>query len=178
MIIPGFLIAICTFPGVIVHEAAHLFFCKIRGVGVMEVCFFQLKNPSGYVIHEKTEDFTSTFLISVGPFLINSLLTLVFCFPASIPINAFHQSDPISYFLMWVGLSIGMNAFPSNADARNIWDHAKSAARERNLLAIASFPLVVVIFVANLLRIVWADLLYGVALGVWLPQSLLHLLSR
>ena len=28
--IPGILIALATFPGVIVHEAAHMLFCKLR----------------------------------------------------------------------------------------------------------------------------------------------------
>ena len=40
IIIPGWLIGLVTFPGVIVHEAAHLFFCKLRRVAVFDVCFF------------------------------------------------------------------------------------------------------------------------------------------
>jgi hypothetical protein len=37
MIVPGFLIALVTFPGVIVREAAHMFFCKMRRVAVFEM---------------------------------------------------------------------------------------------------------------------------------------------
>ena len=51
--IPGFLIAIVTFPGVIVHEAAHLFFCRWFKLEVYDVCFFRVGNPSGYVITRK-----------------------------------------------------------------------------------------------------------------------------
>lgn len=43
MIIPGFLISIATFPGVIVHEAAHQLFCRLTKVAVLDVCYFRLK---------------------------------------------------------------------------------------------------------------------------------------
>ena len=119
--IPGILIALATFPGVIAHEAAHLLFCRIRKVAVFEVCYFRLGNPAGYVVHEPTDDFTTSFLIAVGPFIINSLLCVVFCFPAVLPVRVFGLSDPVSYFWIWLGVSIGMHAFPSTQDGRGLW---------------------------------------------------------
>lgn len=173
MIIPGFLVAIATFPGVIVHEAAHMLFCRLRGVAVLDVCFFRLGNPAGYVVHEEIDDFTSSFLIALGPFLVNSVLCVVICLPAFLPMQVFGIQSPLSMFLMWLGLSIGMHAFPSNQDAMNLWQHAKRASKSLNPLALASFPLVVLVFVGNLLSIVWADLFYGLALGIGLPSLLL-----
>ena len=67
--IPGFVIAIVTFPGVIVHEAGHLFFCKLFELQVYAVCFFRVGNPAGYVVHERTgkltiaERLSQTFLL-------------------------------------------------------------------------------------------------------------------
>ncbi len=168
--IPGFVISALTFPGVIVHEAAHMLFCKIRKVPVLDVCFFQFGNPAGYVVHGEVKNFTSMFLVAVGPFIINSILCVVICFPAYFPMQVFDVTPPLSMFLMWVGLSIGMHAFPSNQDARNLMDHASEAARKGNILAIVSFPLVGLIFVANLLTFFWFDLIYGVALGIGLPM--------
>ena len=52
MIIPGFVISIATFPGVIVHEFAHQLFCRLAKVAIFEVCYFRIGNPSGYVTHE------------------------------------------------------------------------------------------------------------------------------
>ena len=46
--IPGLLIALATFPGVIVHEAAHMLFCRLRGVAIFKVCFFRVGNPAGH----------------------------------------------------------------------------------------------------------------------------------
>ena len=172
MFIPGILISIFTFPGVIVHEFAHLFFCKLRKVAVFKVCYFQFANPVGYVIHENTSNFYTTFLISMGPFFVNTLLCLLICLPAYIPINFFNISHPLSYFLMWLGVSIGMHAIPSNQDARNLYEQAKEKIKEKNILALISFPIIGLIYVFNVLRFFWADLAYGVAIGVGLPALL------
>jgi hypothetical protein len=170
IIIPGFIIGLLTFPGVIVHEAAHMFFCKLRRVAVLDMCFFRIGNPAGYIVHEEIGDFNSAFLVCVGPLFINSLLCVAICFPAFMPLRVFHVEHPLSYFLLWLGVSIGMHAFPSTHDARNLFQHAKKGARSLNPLAILSFPLVAAIMLANVLRIFWLDCFYGIALGVGLPD--------
>jgi len=170
--IPGFLISIATFPGVIVHEAAHMLFCRLGGLAVLDVCFFRVGNPAGYVIHEETENFTTAFLVSVGPLIVNSILCVVFCFPAFVPVRVFGRPDPISYVLLWLGISIGMHAFPSTHDAKNVWRLARRQVRTLNPLVLLSFPLVVAIYAANILSVVWFDYLYGFALGILLPQYL------
>jgi hypothetical protein len=173
IIIPGWLIALVTFPGVIVHEAAHMLFCKLRGLAVLDVCFFRMGNPCGYVIHEQSENFTSIFFVAVGPFIVNSILCFLFCFPAFVPVKIFEQADLISYFLIWLGMSIGMHAFPSTGDAQVLMSGAKRAVGQMNLLAIISYPLVGLIYVVNLLRFFWADYFYGFALGFLLPELIL-----
>jgi hypothetical protein len=105
--IPAQLISIATFPGIIVHEAAHLLFCRLRKVAVLDACYFQFGNPAGYVIHENTGNFYTTFLVSMGPFLLNTLLCLIICLPAYMPIKYFNLDEPFSYFLIWLGVSIG-----------------------------------------------------------------------
>lgn len=178
--IPGWIVAMLTFPGVIVHEVGHMLFCKLRGVAVLDMCFLRTDvqalqggSPVGYIIHEHPKDFTTTFLISVGPFILNSLLCILICLPALIPVEFFDVKNPISYVVLWLGISIGMHAFPSTQDAKELWKHAKVAARGGNVLAMISFPLVGLIHVVNLLSVVWADYLYGLAIGLWLPAKLL-----
>jgi hypothetical protein len=170
--IPGQLIAIVTFPGVIVHEFAHMLFCKIRGVVVFDACYFRVGNPAGYVIHENTENFLTTFLISMGPFVVNTALCLLICLPAYMPIKFFNLEHGLSYFLIWLGVSIGMHAIPSNTDANNVFQQAKQNIKTGNPLAIVSFPLVGVIYIFNVLRFFWADLLYGVGIGIGIPSLL------
>lgn len=169
MFIPGEFISIITFPGVIVHEFAHMLFCRLRKVAVLDACYFRVGNPSGYVVHESTSNFTTTFLVAMGPFFVNTILCLLICLPAYIPIRVFQLDQPLSYFLMWLGVSIGMHAVPSNQDANNVYEQAKENIKLRNPLALISFPIVGLIYVFNILRMFWADLIYGVAIGIGIP---------
>lgn len=171
--IPGQLVALATFPGVIIHETAHMWFCKLRGVAVLDVCFFRVGNPAGYVAHEEIENFTTAFLVSVGPFIVNSLLCMFICFPAFIPMRIFGVADILSYFLLWLGISIGMHAFPSTGDGYALYQHAKKAASSGSVLAILSFPVVVLIYLANIGSVFWLDYLYGLGIGLGLPALIL-----
>jgi hypothetical protein len=176
--IPGPLIALLTFPGVIVHEAAHLFFCKLFKLQVYDVCFFRFGNPAGYVLHEKTENFTAIFFVSMGPFVGNTLLCVLFCSAAFLPVWELKVTDPFAYFFYWLGLSIGMHAFPSTGDLSNLWEIAPGRAKQGNVLAIVSLPLVAILYVLNLARVVWADLGYGLAVGILGPIALFRALAR
>jgi hypothetical protein len=147
MFIPGQIITLLTFPGVIVHEFAHMIFCKLCKVPVLDACYFQLSNPAGYVVHGTAKDFYSSFLIGTGPFFVNSILCMLICFPAYLPVSYFDLEQPLSYFLMWLGVSIGMHAIPSTVDAQHLWEDAKRYARSFNPLAILTFPLVIVIYI-------------------------------
>ena len=173
-VIPGWAIAIATFPGVIVHEAAHMLFCRLRGVAVLDVCFFRVGNPAGYVVHEEAKDFTSSFLITIGPFIVNTLVCLLLCLPAFAPVRLYDLADPLSYVLIWLGVSIGAHAFPSTGDAQGLWPVACRQAGRLNPLAIFSLPMVGLIYVANALRFFWFDVLYGVGVGIGLPTWLLE----
>ncbi len=176
--IPGFLIAALTFPGVIVHEAGHLFFCKLFRLHVYDVCFFRFGNPAGYVLHEKTDNFKALFFVSMGPFFANTLLCIVFCTAAFLPIWELKVDDLLAYFYYWLGLSIGMHAFPSTADLSNLWELAPELARKWNPLAIVSLPLVAILYVLNFARVIWADLWYGIAVGILGPIALFRALAR
>lgn len=171
--IPGVLVAVLTFPGVIVHEVAHMLFCRLRHVAVLDVCFFRFGNPSGYVVHEETGNFNTTFLISVGPFLVNSALCMFICFPALLPMKFFGVQEPLSFVLLWLGVSIGMHAFPSTQDADVLYRQAKKEIGSLKPLSVLSFPVVVLIYIANILSVFWFDYLYGLAIGLALPALLL-----
>src|SRR5437773_5207218 len=123
--IPGFLISIVTFPGVMVHEMAHQLFCRWCRVAVLDVCYFRLGTPAGFVIHEAPTAASHSILISVGPFLVNSIVGGLIAFPAAIPALLFPPAAPLQWVLMWLGLSIAMHAFPSTQDARAMWSEVR-----------------------------------------------------
>jgi len=174
MIIPGVIISIITFPGVIIHEFGHYLFCLLTRVKVRSAIFFQVDmKVAGYVIHEDTNKFSSVFLISIGPLIINTLLCLFIILPVSIPFYVFGERNILIYFYMWLGISIGMHAFPSTQDATNLWDKAKVECKTGNILAIVSMPLSTLIFIANILKIIWFDAFYAFTIGSLIPQLII-----
>lgn len=60
---------------------------------------------------------------------------------------------------------------------KEIWRLLPDAAKEFNLLAIISYPLVAVVYVLNFARVIWADLGYGIAVGILAPLALFRWLA-
>jgi hypothetical protein len=71
-----------------------------------------------------------------------------------------------------------MHAFPSTEDLSNLWELAPEKARHGNPLAILSLPLIAVLYVLNFARVVWADLGYGIAVGILGPIAVFRALAR
>ncbi len=176
VLIPGWLIAIATFPGVIVHEIAHQFFCKVLRIAVLDVCYFRIGNPAGYVVHEATKSTYQTILIGVGPFLVNTVVGAVIAAPAVIPVFQFEAGSPLDYVLIWLGVSIAMHSFPSTGDAQSIWSALWSG--DAPLLArLAGAPLVLLIYAGAVGSVVWLDLVYGATVAWAVPKLLVSVLA-
>ena len=168
--IPGSVIAAITFPGVIVHEIAHRFFADRAKVPVYEICYFRFGNPSGYVIHGEVKGLKNAFLISVGPFLINTGLCAVLTFAAVLPYYVLEVENIGGVFmlLLWVGFSAGMHAFPSNQDMENL-THEVRDAQGQGLLSIVTKGFVILFAMANALSVIWFDALYAAGVSLLLP---------
>jgi hypothetical protein len=152
------LIALITFPGIILHEWAHKFFCDRTRVPVYKTCYFRLGNPAGYVIHGSVDSYGKAFLIATAPFLVNTAIAVIlFVIAVIIPLGL------ITYLLYWLGISIAMHSFPSSQDADNLWNYSKRNWW-RNPLALFGFPVIGLIKLAGMLSAVWFDLLYAVFL--------------
>lgn len=176
MFIPGFLITLLTFPGVIVHELAHQLFCRYFKIPVFKVVYFQLGNPAGYVLHERPSNKAQGILISIGPFIVNTVVGALIALPAALPVFTFHTAGPLDYVLIYLGVSIAMHAFPSRGDANVIWE----AMKESNTPAWVKFvgyPVVGLIYLGSLGSFFWLDLLYGIGVAVGLPNLIIRLLS-
>ncbi len=173
--IPGFLITLVTFPGVIVHEIAHQLFCRWYKVPVFEVVYFQPKNPAGYVLHEKPARRIQQIMISIGPFFVNTILGALIGLPAAMPFFEFNNPGPLDYVLIYLGVSIAMHAFPSTGDANSIWSMLKEEGTSFWVKVIA-YPVVGLIYIGSLGSFFWLDFLYGVAVVVGLPHLIINLL--
>ena len=176
MIIPGQLISLATFPGVIVHEIAHQFFCRVMRVAVLDVCYFRFGNTAGYVLHELPRTAPQHLLIGVGPFIINSLLGAAIALPAALPVLQFQAASPQDYFLIWLGASIAMHSFPSTGDAKSIW-HAVWKRDASPLTRLVATPIVGIIYLGAIGSFFWLDLMYGLALAMFFPRLLVWVLA-
>ncbi len=158
--IPGWLVSAVTFPGVILHEFAHKFFCDRFGVKVREVSYFNMSG-GGHVIHDRTEDFNAIFWISTGPLIINSAIAILFASIAS----SIGSEGGLFLLFLWLALSFGVHAFPSNQDASNVLDASKQILKTGgSFLHYLSFPFVWLIALANLLRFFWVDFIWAILL--------------
>ncbi|MGB8451671.1 MAG: metalloprotease family protein [Anaerocolumna sp.] len=176
MLIPGILISIITFPGVIIHELAHQIFCYICGLQVYEVKYFQFKNPNGYVVHEATDHPGKVFLTSMGPFFINTLLGLLIMLPASIELIAFEDyGNMLNLILGWLGFSILMHSFPSTGDANVM---VNQILKNRNVSIIAkilSAPFIALVYIGAIGSVFWLDAIYAAAVAMLIPNLLVNL---
>ncbi len=181
--IPGQLIGLLTFPGVIVHELAHQICCRICNIPVFEVKYFQFSNPCGYVIHEKCDNPWKNLLTAAGPFLVNTVLGMIITMPAYLQLFVFGDiestvSSPLGLlqiFLLWVGFSVLMHAFPSTGDARSL---VASVLKNQDVSLIAKIitaPIVGLIYLGALGSVVWLDLAYAVAISMLGPSLLVKI---
>jgi hypothetical protein len=170
ILIPGFLIAILTFPGVIVHEIGHRLSADLLKVPVLKVCYFRMGNPSGYVIHAPVIGIRKNLLITVMPLIINTLLCSLITFSAVFHIFILDTNENIFIYLIlaWIGISIGMHAFPSNQDTENLLNAVKNENRG-GLTLFAARCFSWIFKIANFLRIIWFDAIYSIGISLSLP---------
>jgi len=176
MFIPGFLVSIVTFPGVIVHELAHQLFCRLYKIPVFKVVYFQVQTPAGYVLHETTQTKWQSIMISVGPFIVNTIIGAIISLPAALPVFKFHTATPLDYLLIYLGVSIAMHAFPSTGDANAIWETVKE--KETSFwVKLVAYPIVGLIYLGSIGSFFWLDVLYGVGVALGLPNFLIWIFA-
>lgn len=169
--------ALIALPGIVVHELGHYLFCRLCGVEVREVVFFQLEGPGGYVVHAVPRRMIQHAVIVAGPLLVNSSLTYLLFRSATADgmlIASGSADDPVTSGLrvglaVLLGASIGMQAIPSHADAASLWNVAVDHVRRGRLLATLAIPAAALLLLVNLLRRFWIDWLYlgALALAAW-----------
>lgn len=172
--IPGAAISVATFPGVIIHELAHQFFCWLMKIPVLQVKYFRLENPCGYVVHEPTDKAFANFVISVGPFIVNTILGALVLSSTSIEIMIFqHFQNIFSLIQTWLGISILMHAFPSTGDANALIATILKNEQVGILAKILTAPVIALIYIGSIGSVVWLDLGYALFIGLLMPKLIM-----
>ena len=116
MILDEYTTDLLTFPGIIIREFLHHYLADSNNLKVFEVCYFNKnKKPMGYVIHEEPTSLNIALQICIIPFMICSILCIFLTYSAYFPFVylADFNCNAIFLLLLWIGLSAGVQAFPS-----------------------------------------------------------------
>jgi len=140
--IPGELVALVTFPGVIIHEFAHKLFCDLTGTRVYRVAYYvPMAKTSGYVVHEPARSTRVSLLIAMAPFFVNSVLCMLLTIPHGVDYlmpGADCITSSITNLLTWVGFSAGFHAMPSNKDLESIKEPEEGSFADFGACAVAA----------------------------------------
>jgi hypothetical protein len=173
--VPRWGIALGTAPGVVTHEAAQLFFCRLQRIAVFEVRYFQFGKDKGHIVHEPC-DFASSLVLVAGPMAVSAILCLLFCMPAQAA-HILGKTDGSWLLLTWLGLSIAVQAFPSYQEAAALWRQAKQAARAIHPIAVISLPFVLFIYIVMWCQVFYVDYILGLLFALLVPEFLFHLIA-
>ncbi len=149
-------------PGVALHEFAHFVLCVLSGVRVRKVVFFRVGAPAGFVVHEEPALYRQAFAIVAGPFFLNSAVSVILL---NLALRQWARSfDPmglgIAALMAWVGVSAGLQAFPSRADATNLFHTSTQHLLHGNPFALLGYPVALVMYVVQWVRPLGAEWFY------------------
>ena len=173
--IPGIVISVLTFPGIIMHELSHQLFCRWFNVPVFHVVYFQMENPNGYVLHERSTSKWQNMMISIGPFILNTLVAILIAMPSSLAVFTYDQENPLNWILLYLAFSISMHAFPSTGDASSIMEDIKQEGTPFWMKLIA-YPVVGIIYLFSIGSMFWLDAIYALFLVRYVPEGMYHFL--
>ena len=182
--IPGEIIALLTFPGVIVHELAHQIFCLLMKVPVIEVKYFRFANPCGYVVHDATKDPKKNFFISAGPFIVNNILGIIITFPIMLEYVSFGASSQggiqanvilvINIIMMWIGFSILVHSFPSKQDAKIMVERVMKNPDVSKAAKFFAAPIIGISYIGSVGGAAWLDFIYAIAVSCVFPLLIVY----
>lgn len=154
-------------PGVALHELAHHILCVLSGVRVHQVVYFRLGSPAGYVVHEEPIFYRQIFAIVAGPFFLNSAASVVLL---NLALRAWAQAEDTLGFglaavLTWLGISVGLQAIPSRADARNLYNSSNRHLFQLNPFALVGYPVSLAIYLVQIAKPLGSEWYYTVLLA-------------
>jgi len=171
-------------PGVVIHEISHHIFCKIFNAKVIKVCYYNFKDSSGYVRHERPKHLYQDVLIAIAPFFLNTILGSLVAYPtiikkfSTLGLISLNWRDILS---MIISISIGMQAIPSKGDALSMWNFIGESDMNFLLKVMARLiitPLVLIVFLLNFLSsFLKIDLFYGICVCFLGPKFIEYIIN-
>ncbi len=160
-------------PGVVIHEFAHYFFCRMAGSRVHEAVFFSFGNPAGYIVHTVPSHVRQHILIVLGPFLVNTsiayalfrLLADVWGRAGPSALDAGSATLVQTIVALWLAISVAIQAIPSRTDIESLYSIIHHKLRRRQYLAGFGLLVAVPFYLANKLRLIWIEWIFAASIA-------------
>lgn len=169
----GYIVKLLTFPGALMHALWEHLLCRIFGTPIEDPRYLRADEMCGHIEHEVEPSTAKRFFTCLLPFLFNLVIGLVLAFPAAAGLfwNGLTGTDALlSAILLWLGISMLTDVFPSVEDALMLWDaiyHRDGGIHLVGKILLAPFAAV---FYAGSYLDQWGiTLVTGVLTGVLLP---------
>ncbi len=148
-----------TFPGVILHEVSHKLCCDLAGIRVQEAKYFSLGDPMGYVLHDKVTRYRDAYLITIGPFIVNTVFAM-----AMFVLPCFSLPFVVDIIFLWLGISFAVRAMPGDGESQGLRRWSERRALQNPLLFLG-YPLVIITtFLKPLKKAIRVNLIYAAVL--------------
>jgi hypothetical protein len=152
--IRGQIVAIVTFPGIVMAVAARKFMCDLIGIPVYEAVYIK-----GTIAHEVITRPARALLVALAPLIVSTSLCAILLFTFSFSI--LFGSDPgglTEIVLAWIGISIGVHALPAYATVRWYLDKLPEQSR-RGATYYFLWLMAPIMSIVGLLKWIWFDVL-------------------
>ena len=170
ILIPNWLVISITFPGLLIYIWVQKFFCKLAGIKVHRTRYLKLDSEEfEFIKHDQPETFKQSFLISFGPFIINSLIAISISFALAMIDGLFKEKQYLILLFLfgfWLSMSIAMHALPKNHDASLVIQSARnSRLNGGSIFYNLVIPIMGLLYIINIMRFLWFDVVYAAYVG-------------
>ncbi|MDD3178036.1 MAG: M50 family metallopeptidase [Candidatus ainarchaeum sp.] len=117
---------ILLFPGITIHELAHITACILLGVKIKKTKIFGING--GYVVYNKTNTFKS-IIISFFPFIFNILISIACVF-----LIKQNYLTIFKIIFIWIGVSALYSSVPSIQDSKIVFEAIKNSYSGNGML--------------------------------------------
>lgn len=168
----GYIATIVTFPGIIIKVLFQDIAYRLMNIPVYTIKYAYMNNETGetgQLDAEIIENYGKNLFAALFPLFINSVLGFVLSLPSLYNIVFIEAAGVLDYILLWLGISIAANAFPTSALIEHIHQKTHFYVSNGIMALYLLYPLIWLMQLVKGLRLFWLECLYGVIVGFLLP---------
>lgn len=169
----AYIVKLLTFPGAMMHALWEHILCRIFGTPIEDPRYLRADEMCGHIEHEVEASTAKRFFTCLLPFLFNLIIGVLTAFPAAAGLfwNGLTGTESLlCAFMLWIGVSMLTNVFPSVEDALMLWDAIYKQDGGINMAGkILLAPFAAIFYAGSYLDKWGVTLITGIATAVLMP---------